>query len=397
MNCEYYSAESKDADIGRTTAEFIESRNFKCERHYITTSDGYILNAYRIKNPFNEKNNSYPILLTSSTMLDVNQWLWHHGGDAEAPKDPSAVNGSSVLNANLGYALANHGYDVWLFNLRGVGDDLNHTHLSPSDDKFWEFSLDQSAQIDIPSVIDYVRSCTKQKTVGMVGFSQSALLVLSTMSSVPKYNDIIKPAILFGHGAVGSKPKNNLLTDTVAKVLAAKAGPLMLKSHKTSAFVTTLCSPPLTAICSLMLNVDGKDPDNIDKTRIPVYTSQFPAGTSTWSVAQALQTLKYTEFAMFDYGMTGNLMKYGEQSPPFYNFKKVTNPFISVYLGLNDKITNWDDSMHVLDLLGVNPVFEKYIIEYDKWNHLDFVLAENSGKYLVPRVIMTINRALSTE
>ncbi|KAI1289209.1 Lipase member N [Halotydeus destructor] len=400
VNSGYYGTYFNDPDVGRTTTEFIESRHFECELHYITTSDGYILDAYRIKNPFNENDDPYPILFTTSTALDVNQWLWNYGGNAETPKDPSRLAGGSVLNSNLPYALANHGYDVWLFNTRGVGDHLNHTRLSPAESDYWKFSLDQPGQIDIPSAIEYVRSYTKHEKVGMVGYSQGSLFMLMAMSTFPKYNDIIKPAILFGFGIVQSKPIGilSVLTDTVSEVLAALPGPFFPKSKLTSTALTVLCGPPLTPVCTyVILQFVGNDPDNVNQTRIPVYTSQFPAGTSTWCGSQFLRSLKYDVFPMFDYGKTKNLDKYGTQSPPFYNFTMITNRFIGAFIGRNDMFTSYDNALHVLDLLGVDPIFEKYVIPYEKWNHVDFILGKSLGRYLVPKVIMTISKALSSE
>lgn len=40
-----------DPDYGLTACELIEARKFKCETHYITTQDGYILTVHRIVNP----------------------------------------------------------------------------------------------------------------------------------------------------------------------------------------------------------------------------------------------------------------------------------------------------------------------------------------------------------
>ncbi|KAI1286297.1 hypothetical protein HDE_11174 [Halotydeus destructor] len=136
---EYYDTWANDPDVGRTTEEYILSRHFKCEKYYVTTSDGYILPVHRIVNPYNKRKKKYPVLFTAAIQIDVNQNIWSYGGNAVPPKNPASVKEGAILNSNVPYALSNHGYDVWLFNFRGVGDELNHTYLSPLSIEYWKY------------------------------------------------------------------------------------------------------------------------------------------------------------------------------------------------------------------------------------------------------------------
>ncbi|KAI1307961.1 Lipase member M [Halotydeus destructor] len=157
----YFDTYSEDPDVGRTTEEYITSRGFTCVTYHVTTRDGYILPMYRIVNPFNKNKKSYPVLIGTSLFLDANQWIWNYGGSAVPPKDPDSVKPGQILNSNLPYALSNHGYDVWLFNPRGVGGDLAHENYSIYSSDYWKFSLDEVVANDMPTVIEFVLSTTK--------------------------------------------------------------------------------------------------------------------------------------------------------------------------------------------------------------------------------------------
>ncbi|KAI1307979.1 Lipase member K [Halotydeus destructor] len=349
---EYYKTYTQDPDVGRTTEEYILSRHFKCETHYVTTEDGYILPAYRIINPFNKDKKPYPIIFSVSSYLDVNQWLWNYGGNAVPPKDPAKVKEGQILNSNLPYALSNHGYDVWLFNIRGTGSYLNHTRLSIYSSEYWKFSEDESIEYDVPAVIKYIQSATRHKKVGYVGYSESSLLILMAMASHTKLNEVVKPAILMGFGVV---PDEDINTDPVSMLLGNTlnqvALPVLPKMKLTSTVLTAFCSPPIQDACAILLQlVVGFDPENLNKTRFPVYISQVPAGSNTWKTAQGLQKMPKNCFPKFSYGPLENRRKYGQDEPPCYNLSRVTNRFIGAFIGNNDQVTPYSEN--TLSLLG---------------------------------------------
>ncbi|KAJ2574896.1 cholesterol esterase, partial [Coemansia sp. RSA 1804] len=51
----------------------------------------------------------------------------------------------------LPFRLAEAGYDVWLGNSRGNKYSYKHLRLTPEDRRFWDFSIDEIATIDVPT------------------------------------------------------------------------------------------------------------------------------------------------------------------------------------------------------------------------------------------------------
>lgn len=125
-------------DYGKTIPEVIKSRGFEEETHYITTGDGYILTTYRIVNPFatKELKSPHPIILSHGLIGTGNDFLVTDGGGNlnetifNSRGDLSKID-FEVDGNNLGFILANLGYDVWLPQTRGTYYSLNHTKLNP--------------------------------------------------------------------------------------------------------------------------------------------------------------------------------------------------------------------------------------------------------------------------
>mmetsp|Transcript_14588 Transcript_14588/g.14214 ORF Transcript_14588/g.14214 Transcript_14588/m.14214 type:complete len:80 (-) Transcript_14588:678-917(-) len=78
--------------------------------------------------------------------------------------------------------LAEAGYDVWFANSRGNKYSLQHVSMTASDDLYWEFSFEESANYDLPAIVTYILNATQAEKIGYVGYSQGATILIAALS-----------------------------------------------------------------------------------------------------------------------------------------------------------------------------------------------------------------------
>jgi lysosomal acid lipase/cholesteryl ester hydrolase len=126
----------------KSTEDFCSFWGFKMETHFVTTTDGYILGLHRLPHPRSNPNSRSKEHPKSSETKPV-VLLWHGflmcSEVFVCSPDP---------HLSLAFTLAQAGYDVWLGNSRGNKYSCKHRAFKPSMTEFWDFSLDQIAQLD---------------------------------------------------------------------------------------------------------------------------------------------------------------------------------------------------------------------------------------------------------
>lgn len=148
----------------------MRKNGYLVEEHTVTTDDGYILTVYRCnsKKPFNGKKK--PLIMQHGIMSSSDDFCINIPEQAPA------------------YVFADAGYDVWLPNSRGNTYSRNHTHLSTSNKKFWDFSWTELALHDYPATIDYVLQQTGSSQVYYLAHSQGTTSLFVLLSELPEYN-----------------------------------------------------------------------------------------------------------------------------------------------------------------------------------------------------------------
>lgn len=155
-----------------TTLDLLEIQGFKGEEHEIMTKDGYILTMHRILTPPSTKRNGKSVFFMHGAMLTSEIFVCKSEDGAK--------------KSNLALQLSQQGYDVWLGNRRGNRYSKRHYLLTEDDEQFWNFSMDETVDYDIPSQINYIKS----NHLTLVGFSQGSAEIFAFLSKNTEITNI---------------------------------------------------------------------------------------------------------------------------------------------------------------------------------------------------------------
>ena len=155
-----------------TFTEVCHEMGYPIEEHKITTKDGYILFFQRIQarnSPQQRLREGLPVVyLQHGLFASATQWI-----------------SNTEANA-IGFMLANKGYDVWCGNSRGNSYSLEHAfYKDNADPRFWDFSMTDMADYDIPAAFEYIAQRTGQK-VNYIGHSQGTVVMLAGLVCAQK-------------------------------------------------------------------------------------------------------------------------------------------------------------------------------------------------------------------
>lgn len=109
---------------------------------------------------------------------------------------------------------------------------------------------------------------------------------------------------------------------------------------------------------------------------------------------------------MYDLGPVQNLERYNSTAPPSYHVKNIVAPVV-LYYGSNDRLSAvtvktrimtviytrtyllfFQDVEHLRDELP--NVVKSHLVNYEKWNHLDYLWAIEVNKYLYNNLVKTM-------
>ncbi|XP_053214127.1 uncharacterized protein LOC128397424 [Panonychus citri] len=351
-------------DAQRTPCELIESRNYICDEHFLTLTDGYIISIQHIINPVLIKNavkTIKPLILAHGLFLGAPAWLIN---SARGFADDWTRKGIKVNfdddGRNLAYLLANLAYDVWVINFRGSRYSRNHTYLNPyTDNKYWRFSYQQMISYDAPESIDYVLKKTGYKKLGWIGHSMGTLIMFGLLSERKEYSDNIKPFIALAPVAhvsnITSPIRVAAFVPGLKPTLTVKGGEFDLPKPTLDLIANTICVLPVTTnICTALFALfGGEDFENFDMSRISVYVENGFLGTSVWTANHFLYNIATGRFAKYDFEKIGNLAVYNSTEPPEYKLRKINSKYIVLIDSVGDTLADPVDVMTLKNSLEV--------------------------------------------
>jgi pimeloyl-ACP methyl ester carboxylesterase len=366
--------QKKDPDCDYNITQIIQTKGYPCEEHKIITKDGYILGVFRI--PYGRNRSSSlpgrPVLLQHGLLDAATTWV------------------INFPDQSLGFILADAGYDVWLGNVRGNYYSRAHVKYNPDHDPaFWDFSWDDMARDDLPSMIYYILNVTQQTHIGYIGHSQGTTIAFAEFGRLNNVlqNNIsfygaLAPVVHLGH--IKSPIRYLSLTSKELELywhLLFGRNEFLPSSYIIKWLGTFACGEVILdrLLCeNILFIICGPEKKNMNNTRIPVYVSHEPDGTSVKNMVQYAQGIQSNIFRAYDYGSPQkNQLHYNQTTPPEYDIRGLKIPTAIFWSG-KDWLADTVDVAYILDNLQ-NIVFEKYIPDY---NHLDFVWALTANKLI---------------
>ena len=341
--------------------DLIRYWNYPVEVHEAKTEDGYYLTLHRIprgrNHHFHARSIKRPVVFLQHGLLcSSSNWV------------------TNMPNNSLGFMLADAGFDVWLGNARGNTYSRKHESLSVDSAAFWDFSFDELAKYDLPGMLTYVLNVTREKQLYYVGHSQGTMMIFAGLSENEALQRRIKTAFLL---APVTRLKNIY---SPIKYLALFEPELkvtfellrihdFLPSNKLIRFFADKLCPIDEQLCATVMELlAGYDKSDLNTTRIPVYYSHTPAGTSVKNMYHFAQLVESKVFQKYDYGDLENLIRYNSLRPPIYHFEKIGTPIVMMS-GSEDWLAAPDDVTWTAQQL---PNLVK-LDEIKGYNHLDFI------------------------
>lgn len=314
-----------------------------------------------------------------------------------------ATSGDFIItdNGSLGFLYADHGYDVWMGNVRGNKFSLKHTRLSKNDPSFWNFSFHEMGILDMPAMIDYVLNYTGSTKTFLVAHSQGCTVSLVMLSSKPEYNNVIlqahllAPAIFMDH-----MPNVYLRSFTPTLLEGFKQFPnfdllinnqLTRESVENSIKVVSECADNDIKLqtCRVFFKMICGANKERDETDLRITKQHYRFLSTTLSLKQMIhfgQLSQSGKFRQFDYN-DDNIQIYESLRPPDYKLKNVKTD-VYLYAGLCDAVVAFVDIEHLKSALPNVKLFKKL----NNYNHVDFLYGRNGRKDIYIDMIKVTNQ-----
>ncbi|CAB02896.2 Lipase [Caenorhabditis elegans] len=369
-----------DDECYMTVPEIGKHFGYESEVHLVRTTDEYILELHRIPCKQNEKcdrSSKRPIVFMQHGLLaDGFSWI------------------PNLANQSAGFVFADAGFDIWIANSRGTPASQKHIGYGPENQKFWNFTWQQMSEFDLTASVDLVLKETKQEFLYYLGHSQGTMIMFSRLAENPEFAKKIRhfhalaPVATVSHigglfGLFGTKFL------TYAEILLGRLPYSPLSIPRTvQKMISYMCSRFfMQNICTLDIGfIDGNE-KMFNQSRVGVYLCHTPAATSVKDLQHWIQLVKSQTVSKFDYGTDGNIIEYGQPTPPEYDLTQINTPTY-LYWSRDDILADTQDIRDSI-LSKMNKTIAGSL-ELPHYSHMDFVFGTHAAFDLYPKIIETI-------
>ena len=360
----------------------IESYGYNFEEFEIRTEDKYINSIWKITSKKKQKNflSTNKAIILQHGLLD-NGWTWF-----------------VLQEKSLPFTLADKGYDVWISHNRGTLFSTGHVesiiknYLNPFS-PYWDFSFDDFARYDLPSVINFALKKSNVQKIDYIGHSQGTLIFFLQYMINPSFmeNSINK---FIGLGTVPNvNNAESYITNWVAKnkqiLEYYPFGNFMRLGTTIGPLISEICDK-IPEICGFIVNKIVENDISTKRMNFPKISKNLflyePGGTSIKNMRHWIQIFSDKKLHRYDYGKEENLKHYGTEEPPLYDIDAVKKWNIKgmVTTSNADPFCNPIDTEEFVARIENKDAVK--ILKLENYNHLDYVWADDACRDLYPKI-----------
>lgn len=374
-----------------TTPQLIHFHGYQCEEHVVVTADGYYLVLHRIIGaPKREKDTATELANSSgfpspqtSTTASSGRGRRRLGGPPILVLHGAMMSSEIWLcqrsaSKNLALRLVDEGYDVWLSNRRGCKYSQKHISYKPYEARFWDFSMDETIQHDVPAQVEYVLGASGHRSLSLLGFSQGTAEILGALSICRRLQRRVNCVVAISATAKPPTPANTLIRSMVhwtpELVFLLFGRKSMLSSFY---FWQSLLSPRamtwLIDWCTALLF--GWRSANIRARDKPTLYRHFYSTASVKQISHWFQIMRAGRFQFYDDSATGQ-----QRSRIIPAFPLSNNEVDKLLIfGINDCLV--DAPGLIRELRAVT------MLEVPEYEHLDPIWAHDADVKVYPLIL----------
>uniref|UniRef100_A0A914WSG0 Lipase n=1 Tax=Plectus sambesii TaxID=2011161 RepID=A0A914WSG0_9BILA len=378
-----------DPEIFMTPPQIIARWGYPAETHHVVTEDGYVLEMHRIPSGKGKKSEAdgrrRPVVFMQHGLLSCSSnWV------------------TNLPNESASYIFADAGFDVWLGNFRGNTYSRRHVRLSPKERAFWAFSWDEMAKYDLPAMINYALNYTNSSQLYYVGHSEGTAVAFAALSQSASMQRkatkffALGPVITVKYirGWLRALAKLTSKIEEVAELI--DLNDFMPHSRLQDILAEYVCGYHYTnPVCdNFLFLLGGVNSHQMNDSRVPVYVSHVPAGTSTLNMVHFGQMVISGQFQMLDFGSEQkNYAHYNQTTAPMYNVENINITPIYLFWGDMDPLATPTDVKALAEKLRNTGVL-KGTYRFKDFNHLDFIWGLKATNKVYRPILDLIQRDL---
>lgn len=287
---------------------------------------------------------------------------------------------------------------------RGNTYSRRHKTLDPDTSAaFWQgVDWDTMASQDIPATVEYILAETGAATLSYVGHSQGTTTAFAAfsenaeLSSRINFYGALAPVAYVHHQ---SSIVLSLLADLDVDKLFQLLG---VHEFLPNSEILKLLDPAICGLlptgCDVIMFLLCGPSNNLNASRLDVYVSETPAGTSAQDMSHWAQGVRSEVYQHYDWGCglfsCENEKKYGQKTPPGYALGNVTVP-TALYFGDKDALADPQDVQQLIDDLP-----KSTLISATQWKgaaHLDFTWGKDANVNVYKPLIAQMAKFASFE